>query len=252
MLRVIKQGLVSCSDQVVKIPDFEPPIQEQHLQEEEEETVTVIDEEEEAKKAARIAEELARQRAIEKAEELSEKIIQNARLEKDKILEQAYVEKDELLRQVQQSGYQDAYGQLKEQITNCLDQVETVLDEMQQRQREFIQQYEQDLRFLAVDIAEKVLRKHISENETEMVEMVKQAVSTVKSAEWISVEVSDKLPKLVEQLKTEFAVQAGEKKIEVSAQDTELGSCVLNMPGSIVDVSLSAQLDNLRDVFREL
>ena len=245
MLRVIKKGQIAPSDQVVKIPDYSPPPKEEEMPLEDMQV-------EEVKDSAQIAEELARQKAIETAEDISQKILKSASLERDKILEQANVERTRLREEAQQQGYQDAYQQLKGEITGCLAQVESMLDEMQQRQREFIRHYEEDLRFLAIDIAEKILRKRIDEDDSVMVEMIKQAVSTVKNADWISVEVSDKLPGLVERLKKEFAAQAGEKMVEVSAQDTEPGSCVLNMPGAIVDVSISAQLENLREVFKDI
>ncbi len=81
-----------------------------------------------------------------------------------------------------------------------------------------------------------------------MVPLVREAVSTVKNADWISVEVSDQLPGLVEKLKQEFAAW---KSIQVSGIGLPVDGCFVNTPDGVVEASASVQLENLKILFEK-
>ena len=73
-----------------------------------------------------------------------------------------------------------------------------------------------------------MLNMRIVRDDSEMIELVHQAVSSVKNADWNSVEVSDKMQALIERLETEFAQQAaGGPRVDVMAVDAPVGTrCV--------------------------
>ena len=70
---------------------------------------------------------------------------------------------------------------------------------LQQRQQEFFETYENGLTTLSIEIAQKVLGSLIRQQETLLLPLVEQAMSTVKNEEWITVQVSEKMPVLVDQ-----------------------------------------------------
>jgi flagellar biosynthesis/type III secretory pathway protein FliH len=131
--------------------------------------------------------------------------------------------------------------------------VEQVLEEMRRDQEQYFRDYEKELKFLALEIAGKVLRKIVSENGAEMAELVKGAVSSIKNAEWIQVEVSDRLVTLVHQLRRDFASQEGNRRVEVvPKEEMPADSCVIRTPMGVLDASVPAQMENLRAVFEKL
>ena len=261
LLKVIKPGNAVCSDDVVLIADMpappkpkpvDPPDQDNpealapELAQEtiEKETVHTAEQE---------AELLSIRRARENAEEISQKILRRARQERDEMLEKARADAAFLKEQAAKEGRETAYEQMKASIDDCLQQVSSLLDDLQLRQRQFIQKYSDGLSMLAVDIAEKVLNMRIVRDDSEMIELVHQAVSSVKNADWISVEVSDKMQGLIERLETEFAQQAaGGQRVDVLAVDAAVGTCVLHTPEEVIDASVPVQIENVRELFGQI
>lgn len=261
LLKVIKPGNAVCSDDVVLIadmpappklkpvdpPDFDNPeasASEQEQEAPEEETVHTVEQE---------VELLSVRRARENAEEISQKILRRARQERDEMLEKAREDAAFLKEQAAKEGRETAYEQMKVSIDDCLQQVSSLLDDLQLRQRQFIQKYSDGLSMLAVDIAEKVLNMRIARDDSEMIELVHQAVSSVKNADWISVEVSDKMQGLIERLETEFAQQAaGGPRVDIMAVDAPVGACVLHTPEEVIDASVPVQIENVRELFGQM
>ena len=169
------------------------------------------------------------------------------------MLEKARADAAFLKEQAAKEGRETAYEQMKASIDDCLQQVSSLLDDLQLRQRQFIQKYSDGLSMLAVDIAEKVLNMRIVRDDSEMIELVHQAVSSVKNADWISVEVSDKMQGLIERLETEFAQQAaGGPRVDVKAVDAPVGTCVLHTPEEVIDASVPVQIENVRELFGQI
>ena len=250
LLKVIKPGNAVCSDDVVLIADMPAPPKPKPVdppdQDNPEALAPEAIEKETVHTAEQEAELLSIRRARENAEEISQKILRRARQERDEMLEKARADAAFLKEQAAKEGWETAYEQMKASIDDCLQQVSSLLDDLQLRQRQFIQKYSDGLSMLAVDIAEKVLNMRIVRDDSEMIELVHQAVSSVKNADWISVEVSDKMQGLIERLETEFAQQ------DVMAVDAPVGTCVLHTPEEVIDASVPVQIENVRELFGQI
>jgi flagellar assembly protein FliH len=251
LLKVIKQGGAVCSEDVVYISDLPaPPVRidgDGEPDQEEEQQLPTIDPE-----YIRMQEERALQDAQMRADAVAQQMIAEAQHQREQILQQAQQEGIQLRQQAMQDGYEAAYREMSGKIDDAMKQMELLLDQMQTQQQEFIEHYQNDLKVLAVDIAEKVLNKRIGENAQEMVELVRQAVSTIRGADWISVEVSDQLQGLVELLNQELPALAKGTRIDVVTKDGPPGTCVVNTPEMVLDASVSVQLENLRGVLGEM
>ena len=242
MPNVIKRGGLAVSDQVVKIPDL--PRKRVSSPVHDEEGGVSFDPSD--------TEQMVMESAIKSAEARTREIVSRAEEQRSQILMQAGTEAEQIRQQARQQGYSDGYSEMCGQISGCIAQIGQTLDQMRAHQQEFIHQYEQNLRLLSVDIAEKILNKRIADDGTDLLELVRQAVSSIKNAEWIEVEVSDKLPALVERLQTEFAVQAGGPQVDVVVRDLPPGGCIVHTPEAIVDASVPVQLANLREIFADI
>ena len=261
LLKVIKPGNAVCSDDVVLIADMPAPPKPKPVDSPDQDNPEALApelaqetiEKETVHTAEQEAELLSIRRARENAEEISQKILRRARQERDEMLEKARADAAFLKEQAAKEGRETAYEQMKASIDDCLQQVSSLLDDLQLRQRQFIQKYSDGLSMLAVDIAEKVLNMRIVRDDSEMIELVHQAVSSVKNADWISVEVSDNMQGLIERLETEFAQQAaGGPRVDVMAVDAPVGTCVLHTPEEVIDASVPVQIENVRELFGQI
>lgn len=239
--KVIKPIHLVTSDEVVQIPDA--PLL---LENQEEEEIS------ESNEKQLVTEEQIRhtieKNALEKANEMSHKILQSARLERETLIAQAQEDAKRIRVEAQQSAYQKVLEDKHQQIDECISRVDFLLEDLQKQQQNFLQQYEDGLFSLALEIAEKVVRTSIPQHEELMIPLVREAVSAVKNADWIGVEVSDQLPKLVEALQKEFAAW---KSIQISAAELPVDGCLVNTPNGVVDASASVQLENLKVLFEK-
>lgn len=243
MLKVIRPGKLVSSGQVVQIPDISPPVQCQAVEEEIQS---------EPSPSVEQSRQILEENSLKQAEEISRKILQSAREERQKILDNAQAEAQRLREQACEEGRSSAREAKRQDIEACLSQLNALMDELQQEQQAFLRQYEDGLSSLALDIAEKIIGNSIREHPNEMLELVQKAVSSVKNVDWISVNVSEKMPALVEQLKKELPSWTDAQHTDVVASDLPVDSCVIHTPNGVVDASVSTQIGNLKSLFQNI
>lgn len=264
--KVIKTARLDPSDEVYRIPDDLPPPSPEEEQEEAgagtdpvphetappKEEVRIRDREAEQRQREedrRRREKMLEAEARQKAEELAQRILQTARTEREKMLEQAQAEAGKIREEARKAGYQAAYQEKREAVSGRLAELDRLMERLQKDQKEFFQQYREGLSALALDIAQKLLDEAILRHKELMQPLVQKAVSSVKNTEWISVQVSDRLPGLAEELKQDLAGRPGLPPVDVVPGDGPAGTCVVHTPEGIVDASVSTQLENLKTLF---
>lgn len=148
-----------------------------------------------------------------------------------------------------QEGFEEGVRQMQGEISSCIDGAESALGEMHRLQKEYFAQFASELRFLAVDIAEKIMLQRIEEDDMALRDLVMQTVSSVKRYKWLTVEVSEQLTGLVDSLKEELERSQYGGKADVNAIPGPLDTCrVVTDTGATV-ASISVQVNNLREAF---
>lgn len=274
--KVIKQGGVSPSDEVYQIKDKAPPpppepkkpkeskegdpeteeeageeaeIEEEEEQETEQEPERLQRELEEKEEAAKRRIERLTQEAKEQAEAMSQKILQSAKSERSRMMEQAQADVGRLREEAYRKGREEALTEKRVEIEGKLRELDRLMERLAKEQETFLRQYQEGLAALSLEIAQKVLGEAVMADGALMRPLVKKAVSSVKNAEWISVEVSSRLPGLVEGLKKELADRPDLPRLDVQGTDLPPGGCRVHTPEGMVDASVSTQLGNLKSLF---
>lgn len=257
MDRVIKQAYIEPSDDVFHVPaDEEPHARRPGGPEDGGETAEPGPDGEEAPQepdtASRIAQQAAAaaQAAREELEELSRRILKTAGDEAAKIKQSAQEKAETLRENAKREGYRDAQAEKAQQIEQSLARVDRMLAELNERQERFFAEYERELESLAVNVAEKILAHAIERDPTQMAELVMQAVGSVKTDDWITVEISDQMPELIEHLQQDYSEYLNRRQIEFSLEDAQKGTCVIQTSTGITDASIATQLGNLRSLIR--
>lgn len=248
-------------EEVYRIPDPQAP----KTDEVEEETAAAAEEtgaedtappaETAAERQAREEKEAARraafleERARARAEEISQKILQNAKTERLHMLDAATTEAAKIRESARREAYEEALGQKRGEIVGRLGELDSLMDRLQSDYSAFVQKYEDGLRSLALEIAEKLVGETVTQHAEMMVPLVQKAVAALKNEEWISVEVSGRMPGLAEELRAQLAARQDLPPAEVTEADTPIGSCIVHTPKGIVDASFETQVDNLKALF---
>lgn len=188
--------------------------------------------------------------AKQEMEELSRRILKKAGDEAAQITRAAQEKAEALRTAAQQEGYRDARAEKAQAIAERIEQVDRTLAQMARRQEAFFADYKKQLESLAVSVAEKILADTIEADPRRMAKLVMQAIGSVKTEDWVTVEVSEQLPELVEYLQQEYAETLSRRQIEFSPEDLPRDACIIQTAAGITDASIATQLGNLRELIQ--
>lgn len=160
-------------------------------------------------------------------------------------------ELEELSASVAENAYFDALNKKKGELRDCISSVQNMMDELTRKHNEFIEQYTSELKYMAVDIAEKLMFEKIGEDDAILHRLVLQSVNSVKNAEWLRVELSERLVGLVDFMKKELEKPEYKGRAHVfPIAGTDDVCRVTTEDGTIVS-TIGVQTNNLRKAFLE-
>ena len=184
----------------------------------------------------------------ESQEEPQEKLVYPTR---EELAEFYRDELNAIALEVEIKAYSDALQSKKAELQQSIDSISQKINEMEELQKAYLNDYEKKLKFFAIDIAEKLVCKKISEDDLYLQELVTKTVSECKGTNWLTLEVSDSLAGLVEAAKVELSKPEYRGVAEVKPIACADDTCVVSTETGAVVATISVQADNLRLAFRE-
>ncbi len=201
-------------------------------------------------------------------------VMEEARKQAEDIVKQAQEEAARLTQEAHEQGYQQGYEvglakgtrqgteqakqevlqQERERIDTLSDQVEEFLKKANSTLNEQMDANAIELRDLAIAVAEKVIGVSLDSSADVIERMIRMAIEKRKRCEWVQIYVSNRsarrLVELSPLLATSFAALSDHVRI-VPMKDDEPGACIIEMPGEIIDASVSTQIENIRTALSE-
>lgn len=194
-------------------------------------------------------------------------ILQDAREEAEafraKALGELEKELDELRERAKKEGYELGYAQgiaegrleaqreLDEKAAVQEKEISAFLKDAVRARDQLLEDSKQDLKELALAIAEKVIRVSLKSSGDILIRMIESATAKRRRCEWVQIYIADcdarasanTVPELAEALS-----RLSDRVRIIPMADDESGTCIIEMPDEILDVSVSTQLDNLRGI----
>lgn len=196
--------------------------------------------------------EVQRDKIISEANEQAEKIIKDAKAKSQSIMQNVMKEAEQIRTDAFNEGLNKAVEEKSSAVDAVLSEFKNILEDMKSSQLDYFNRYAKELKYLALDIVSKVSMNKISEDDTFLQKLIVQNVKSIRDAQWITIEISEKLPELAKKIEDEMNVCGMSKKTETQLSDElDEGSCILKATDRIVDISLSTQLDNIRAYFEK-
>lgn len=201
---------------------------------------------------------------IAQLEQLRDQIIAQATAESTRLIEEGHAKAQaeyqaaiarasEQIERDRQSacaqGQQQAFAQTTQGITDCIRNIEQTLIRLESAQASFVTGYEQDLKWAALEIAQKILIDTITADDTRLVPLVMAAVNSVSSAPWLSVEISEHMTGLLTQLQQKLQDSTVSDKVSIKLIDAPPDTCIIETPDKFFDASITQQLENLKGYF---
>ena len=204
---------------------------------------------------------------IDTAQAEIEAMLAAARAEAEQILEQARAKAQieaELIHQTakedgRQEGYREGVAQAleegrihqEEQAAVMAQEVEKFLEQASDALDRQLDENINELRDLAIAIAEKVVCISLRSSTEIIGRMVQAALDKRKHREWIHIYISESDARRMGQIPATLsaAVSGLSDRVRIIPMaDDDSGTCVIEMPDEIIDASASTQLGNIRSM----
>lgn len=249
--KVIRPVSGADPDNVIQIPDMpQPPLEE--ILPQPGEQADVESAEQYAQRIMQNAQDIL-DKAQSDADKISQRMLIHARKERGEILTAAQSEAEELKKQAYTEGYNAGAAQKAADIDTAIQSLTAAIEQLTKAQEEYFTEYSSSLKYLASEIAGKVIQKTVDRDDSVIAEMVKAAVEDIKDTEWVTAEISDKLTNAAPLLEREFQkVRPGRARVEVKRVDSDKLTVILRTPDGVIDASVPVQLENLNEYFRRI
>ena len=166
------------------------------------------------------------------AEEKARTILQNARNSADQLIADAEIQAEEIRREAHRAGRDQAES---ETIDNLL--------EMKEIRSQVLSTIEKDVLRLAVKLAEKVIGKEISQDESVRAEIVFNALRSARQQEMLTVRVNSVDLPLLERMRERIDTFGRDQFIDfVADQAVREGGCIIESQSGTIDARLETQL----------
>lgn len=232
-----------------------PTVSEPNAEEEEQPEEEEVSPETEPLRYAQIQ----RDKIVEDAHRQAEEIIEKARLE-------AELECEKIREAAREEGRAEGYAQGVAQAAN---ETKAKLEELAVSQGAAVQQFldragtmldrqmddsVNDLRDLALAVAEKVVSISLRSSSEVICRMIQTAIDKRKRREWVHIYIAECDAKRLVQVPASLthALSALSDRVRIIPMaDDESGTCIIEMPDEIVDASASTQINNLRQILMD-
>lgn len=195
---------------------------------------------------------------IDKAKSKADDIIFTAIQEANKIKVSAY---DEAYKEGYETAFKDAKEIVDTEYTvkmnsiseSYLADLKNAIEVFNFKQNELYKSSAEELKDIAISIAEKIMRISLKANGDIIKKMIISAVEKINNKEWAKIYVSETDSELMVEGSDELLKSLSHisKHIKViSLKNESEGTCIIELPDEIIDISLNTQIENIKEIIK--
>ena len=197
---------------------------------------------------------------LEETREEVRRLLEDSRLEAEQMKSQAREEGHEIgEREGYEKGYLDGYEKAQQEVENTLKkeadelllELRDLIASVEQKKREMLEQYKDDLRDIAISIAEKIIRVSLKSSGDIIKRMIISATEGIMSKEWVKIYIA--------RCDAEMAVNGDSMLINsisyvsdhikiIVMENEASGTCILEFPDKVIDASTNTQIENIKEI----
>lgn len=201
----------------------------------------------------------------------AEAIVNSARTQaeelKTKAMDEARRELDQIREGARQEGYREGYARgmagameenhryREEQAARMAQELKQALEKLSQARTDLMESTQDDMRNLAIAVAEKVVRVSLKSSSGVIARMIQGATEKLKRREWVHIYIAGcdakGIASVAPQLTMSLAALSDHIKL-VPMSEEESGTCIIETPDAIIDASASTQFSNIRAMLADI
>lgn len=149
------------------------------------------------------------------------------------------------------TAYAEIQGTVGAQSKAFLAQLRRIADETAQAKEDILVKYKDELKELAIAVAEKVIQVSLRSSGEIIEKMILSSTERLKTKEWVKVYISKIDAEMLLEADIDI-VQALSHLSEhikvVSMGNEKQGTCIIEFPDEIIDASVSTQMENIKEI----
>ncbi len=197
---------------------------------------------------------------LEETREAVRRLLEDSRIEAEQMKNQARDEGHEIgEREGYEKGYLPGYEKAQQEVENTLKkeadelllELRDLIASVEHKKREMLEQYKDDLRDIAISIAEKIIRVSLKSSGDIIKRMIISATEGIMSKEWVKIYIA--------RCDAEMAVNGDSMlinsisyvsdHIKIIVMENEApGTCILEFPDKVIDASTNTQIENIKEI----
>ena len=197
---------------------------------------------------------------LEETREAVRRLLEDSRIEAEQMKNQARDEGHEIgEREGYEKGYLDGYEKaqqevektLKKEADELLLELRDLIASVEHKKRDMLEQYKDDLRDIAISIAEKIIRVSLKSSGDIIKRMIISATEGIMSKEWVKIYIA--------RCDAEMAVNGDSMLINsisyvsdhikiIVMENEASGTCILEFPDKVIDASTNTQIENIKEI----
>ena len=197
---------------------------------------------------------------LEETREAVRRLLEDSRIEAEQMKNQARDEGHEIgEREGYEKGYLDGYEKAQQEVENTLKkeadelllELRDLIASVEHKKREMLEQYKDDLRDIAISIAEKIIRVSLKSSGDIIKRMIISATEGIMSKEWVKIYIA--------RCDAEMAVNGDSMLINsisyvsdhikiIVMENEASGTCILEFPDKVIDASTNTQIENIKEI----
>lgn len=194
--------------------------------------------------------QIERDAIIKQAQTEAAQIIEDARAESRQILDDAAEQAKNLMASAMEEGYSEGVRAKEAEIDDCMLKLNQCLAELKVNQEEFFDDYASELKFTALEVAEKIVAQKLETDPRTIIPLARSAVKTLREVNWVKIEISDKMRDVAAELEKVISDAKSSQRIEVEVRrDADPGTCVVSTAEGVIVASVLQQIKNIRQYF---
>ena len=197
---------------------------------------------------------------LEETREEVRRLLEDSRLEAEQMKSQARDEGHEIgEREGYEKGYLDGYEKAQQEVENTLKkeadelllELRDLIASVEHKKREMLEQYKDDLRDIAISIAEKIIRVSLKSSGDIIKRMIISATEGIMSKEWVKIYIALCDAEMAvngdSMLINSISYVSDHIKIIVMENEAP-GTCILEFPDKVIDASTNTQIENIKEI----
>lgn len=187
-------------------------------------------------------------------------MLEEATQESEKIKAEAF---EKASREGYSVGYEAGYSQghqeasdevaqtLKIEAEELLQDLKELIASTEQNKRDILEEFKEDLKDIAVAIAEKVIHVSLKSSGDIIKRMIVSATEGILSKEWVKIYIAKCDAELIvdgdASLISSLSYVSDRIKI-ILMEDEVPGTCIIELPDKVIDASANTQIENIKDI----